>query len=94
MATIFRNDESGALSASNARDIESIEFECPYQSSPRACGSWCALFEIASSTRGTDGATMSHIRLNCGAGTGTFAAKENVGDTDGQMPFQEYPGQS
>jgi hypothetical protein len=93
MATIYNNDEAGALSASNNRDTKSIEFECPFQPNARACGSWCALFEIASHTRSTDSATMYHVRLNCGAGTGTYAAKENTSSEDGNMPFQDYPGQ-
>jgi hypothetical protein len=93
MAKLYTDDEAGALAGSNARAITSIDYECPFQSSPRACGGWCGLFEIASHQRSTDGASLYNIRLNCGAGTATFAAKENVGDTDGQVPIQEYPGQ-
>jgi len=39
------NDEAAALLLSNDRSNIQLNFECPFQPSGRACGSWCALFD-------------------------------------------------
>lgn len=75
-AMLFVDDAEGALESSVARGEVAINYECPFQSSPRACGSWCALFTIAGHTRSKDGARLYNVQLLCGSGKTAFLIKE------------------
>jgi hypothetical protein len=75
-ATLTQNDEAAALVASVARDVVSLNYECPFQPSARACGSWCSLFTIAGHTRSKDGAEIYNVQLLCGSGKAAYLVKE------------------
>ena len=68
MSLKILNNESNALSESNNREIVFINYECPFAHQRRACGSWCALFTINSSTRSKDNVEHTRIELRCGDG--------------------------
>jgi len=75
-AALFVNDAAGALAASVARGEVALNYECPFQPSPRACGSWCSLFTVAGHTRSKDGAEIYNIQLLCGSGKAAYLVKE------------------
>jgi len=75
-AQLYENDEASALSASDARGTVSLNYECPFQPSSRACGSWCSLFTIAGHKRSKDGAEIYNVLLHCGSGQRSFLIKE------------------
>jgi len=66
------NTNADALVASDSRTQQFINYQCPYYFEKRACGSWCALFEIAEHTRGSDGSVLKGINLRCGDGNKIF----------------------
>lgn len=69
MATnTFYSNETDAKNDVNGRSHNYIAYLCPFTYGEKACGSWCPLFEIASHTRGLDGAVLTHVNLRCGDG--------------------------
>jgi hypothetical protein len=77
-ATLTTNDNATAVAASVARGEVALNYECPFQPSPRACGSWCALFTIAGYTRDRDGSEFYNVQLMCGSGKKAFTIKETT----------------
>ena len=80
MAQLF-TDSTSALAAVDAKSHQYVDFECPYQPSRKACGSWCALYESATHTRDKDGAELTKVIPQCGSGNRPFLAK--VGSAPG-----------
>jgi hypothetical protein len=78
---VYKDDEGTALGESiAATPLLSIAYECPYTSVPRACGSWCPMFEF--------GETQSISKDNEGVATTVY--KQNVGLRcgDGKKRFE------
>jgi len=88
MAKFFTDDEDAALNECADRELTSIEYECPYRDKPRACGSWCPLFEVSHHSRSSDGAILIQATLKCGAGTKIFKGKQGADDESGNVPFK------
>jgi hypothetical protein len=65
-----------ALNASDARTLTLVPYECPYSFEKKACGTWCALFEIAEHTRSADGTVLKRASLRCGDGNKVFMVSE------------------
>jgi len=62
---IIVNDEAAALMLSDDREHLLLNYECPFQPSGRACGSWCALFD-QSKFQNNRGVDDYFVKLDCG----------------------------
>ena len=77
MADNIYTSSANALTASDARTIEYINYECPFSFERKACGSWCALFtKETRGPRGRDNKVTHQIKLECGTGTRSFEVEE------------------
>lgn len=75
MPSLYDN-QIDALAASDARDLQLVPYECPFAFEKKACGTWCALFELAGHTRGSDGTVFKRAGLRCGDGNKFFLVQE------------------
>ena len=69
-------DQVSALAASDVRDLQLIPYECPFSFEKKACGTWCALFEISEHTGSLDGVVFKRVGLRCGDGNKSFLVAE------------------